>query len=112
MTLGSTAAILGLVGLFNWLVDPYMVFGNNRLGGIYISGEREMKLYLVRNSPHQALLIGSSKMAHTDPDSIRGYRFLNVSFSNAQPEEIISYLKNFAGKEKSITACEKNKINK
>jgi hypothetical protein len=96
--LAALAVAMGLTGglaLLNYLVDPYNRYGLNRLG-VYISAERQWKATEVRRYPHNALLLGNSRMAGIPPRELRGFRFFNAAFSGATAEEIYYFAKHFA----------------
>lgn len=76
----------------NWFVDPDNLFGNNWTG-IYVDNDRFAKKQLVRTFPHDALLIGSSKVATIDPGDLKGNRYFNASMVGVVPEEILSFLR-------------------
>ena len=89
-TLVMLAMSLLLVGgavLLNCLIDPYNRFGNNRLG-VYISAEREAKSTEVRRYPHNALIVGNSRMAMISPGALKGFRFFNGAFAGGTAEEV------------------------
>lgn len=101
----ATAAflLLGLAAtmLFNWRIDPHDRFGNNFLG-IYVDSDRPSKAKLVKLWPHDALLIGSSKVGFIDPTTLTGRRFFNGSMVAASPEEIYSFLKHHGGQARFV----------
>ena len=86
-----TAGVLTLVGAVNVSVDPYDALGRNRIG-IFLSGERLAKPEMVQHYPHDALLLGSSKVDYVDPRALSGYHFFNAALSAALPEEMRSFL--------------------
>lgn len=91
MTLGAT--LIGatlLLALFNFLIDPYHVFGNNTLG-IYVAADRESKPAALRAFPHNALLMGTSKAAMIDTSQLDDYTFFSISFGAAQVEELYDF---------------------
>jgi hypothetical protein len=100
-TLGLTAAIVLSVGALNLGVDPYNYFGWNRLG-VYISAEREAKANLVRQQPHDALLVGTSRAAMIPVRQLQGYHFFNGAFGGAALEEIEEFIRRFARAEKLV----------
>ena len=59
LALGLVGGLVFTIGLFNYLVDPYGLFGQNRVG-IYISAEREFKSSQVQRYPHDALWWGTA----------------------------------------------------
>ena len=87
--------------LLNWLVDPYDRFGNNRYG-IFIMAEREMKASEVLRYPHNALLIGNSRIASIPVAPFKDFRFFNASFAAASAEEIYWFLYHHAHKQELV----------
>lgn len=93
-----TAAIACLVFLaaiagINWFVDPDDLFGNNWTG-IYVDNDRYAKRRLIKTFPHDALLMGSSKVATIDPADLTGYTYFNASMVGVVPEEMLAFLHN------------------
>jgi hypothetical protein len=80
-----------LVGLFNLLVDPYDRFGLNRLG-VYVSASREYKLRQAGRQPHDALLVGNSRIAQIPAAELRGRRFFNAGMDGASLREVELFL--------------------
>ncbi|MDY6904989.1 MAG: hypothetical protein SWH61_09910 [Thermodesulfobacteriota bacterium] len=78
--------------LFNYIVDPCDLLGNNRIG-VYSWNERQLKGEAILSYPHDAVLIGSSKVLYINPDDLFCFRFYNASLRGAFPEEIYFYLK-------------------
>ncbi len=99
--LGAAAALAGGLALFNFVIDPYNRFGNNRLG-VYISAEREAKATEIRRCAPDALLVGNSRMAAIPPREVRGCRLFNGAFSGAAPEEIYWFLRHFGNRAKLV----------
>jgi hypothetical protein len=96
--LAALAVAIGLAGglaLLNYLVDPYNRYGMNRLG-VYISAERQWKATEVRQFPHNALLLGNSRMASIPPGKLHGFTFFNGGFSGATAEEVYYFASHFA----------------
>ena len=91
---------LTCVVLINWMVDPYNELGRNKTG-LYFVTDRQQKNSIVQ-VPHDAILIGSSRTLHINPDDLCGYHFYNASFSSALPEEIYAYLDRYAHQEKIV----------
>lgn len=84
--LAASALFVGAPVLLNYTVDPYDRFGNNRMG-IYISAEREAKATEVARYPHNALLVGNSRIAMIPASRLNGFRFFNGAFAGATAEE-------------------------
>ena len=99
--LAISAFFLGGPVLLNYLVDPYDRFGNNRLG-VYIMCEREMKSTEVARRPHDALLIGNSRIACIPAQPLEGFRFFNAAFAAATPEEIYWFLLHHAKNQRVV----------
>ncbi len=87
--------------LLNWLVDPYDRFGNNTMG-VFIMAEREMKPSEVMRFPHNALLIGNSRIASITVAKVGGFRFFNASFAAANAEEIYYFLEHYAHRQELV----------
>jgi hypothetical protein len=98
LTLGLAGALAGSLGLLNFWVDPYNRFGNNRLG-VYISAERESKAIEVRRYPHNALLLGNSRIVMIPAAQLNGFRFFNGAFGGATAEEIYYFAYHYAAKQ-------------
>jgi hypothetical protein len=97
--------ILGVVGVtlcgitgLNLLVDPYNLYGLNRLG-VYISAARENKSTQIKRFPHNALVVGNSHMAFIPVDKLRDFHFFNGAFAGATDEEVYYFLRHHAQKE-------------
>ena len=95
LTLGLATALAGGLGLLNYAVDPYNRFGHNRLG-VYISAERESKATEVRRYPHNALLLGNSRMAMIPVAQLNGFRFFNGALGGATAEETYYFVYHYA----------------
>ncbi|NKB61591.1 MAG: hypothetical protein GKR95_05440 [Gammaproteobacteria bacterium] len=59
---------------------------------MYFHTERYCKVDLIKDTPHDKILIGSSRTAWIDPTHSLGENALNVSFSGATIEEIYVFL--------------------
>jgi hypothetical protein len=101
LSLGIAGLFVLAVGLFNYLVDAYNRFGNNRLG-VYISAERESKATELRRYPHNALLIGNSRMAMIPADRLESFHFFNAAFGGGTAEEEFHFLEHYATKEELV----------
>lgn len=100
-TLGISLCIgLVIVGLTNWVIDPYDDLGRNWIG-IY-SDNRKEQVKSIISFPHDAILIGSSRTMCINPDNLCAYKFYNASFPGALPEEMYYYLERFAKNEKLV----------
>jgi hypothetical protein len=95
LILGLAGALAGGLGVLNYAVDPYNRFGHNRLG-VYISAERESKSTEVRRYPHNALLLGNSRMAMIPVAQLTGFRFFNGALGGATDEESYYFAYHYA----------------
>ncbi len=91
--LAASLSIIGLVAGFNATVDPFGYFGTNRIG-YYFSSERQFKYNLVNSYDYNAILLGDSRIAYTDPAFIDlpRYRFVNGGIGGAAVAEYVSLL--------------------
>jgi hypothetical protein len=101
LALGLSGVLVATIGLFNYFVDPYGIFGQNRLG-IYITAEREYKAAEVRRYPHDALLVGNSRMAMIPVRELNGFRFFNAGLGGGTAEEAYYFLYHFAHNQKLV----------
>jgi hypothetical protein len=101
LSLGLVGGLVFTIGLFNYLVDPYGLFGQNRVG-IYISAEREFKSSQVQRYPHDALVVGNSRMAMIPVADLKGFKFFNAGFGGGNAEEAYYFLHRFAHKQKLV----------
>lgn len=79
------------IGLFNFLVDPYGIFGMNRVG-IYINADRESKAGAIKRFHYDAVLMGTSKAAMIDTTQLEGYTFFSATFGGATIEELYDFV--------------------
>lgn len=93
--LGGALVLLAVAAAANWVVDPFDKLGRNQIG-IYNSSERDAKPQMLVRYPHDALIVGTSRMTFVDPTAIKDYRFFNAAFSEATPEEILDFLSLYA----------------
>lgn len=77
-------------------VDPFERFMTDPTN-VSTNRERESKPWFIKSSPHNAVLIGTSKLAYVDPDDVDTpeLKFFNASFAGAVPEEMYSFLRLF-----------------
>jgi hypothetical protein len=101
LALGLSGVLAATIGLFNYFVDPYGVFGQNRLG-IYITAEREYKSAEVKRYPHDALLVGNSRMAMIPVQGLNGFSFFNAGLGGGTAEEAYYFLYHFAHNQKLV----------
>ena len=99
--LAMSAFFLGGPVLLNYVIDPYDRFGNNTMG-VYIMCEREMKATEVVRRPHDALVIGNSRIACIPAPELKGFHFFNAAFAAASAEEIYWFLHHHAEKQKLV----------
>ncbi len=92
--LAVALSIVGIVAGFNMAVDPFGYFGTNTVG-YYFSSERQFKYNLVRNYDYNAMLLGDSRIAFTDPKYIEDprYRFVNGGIGGVSLAELVKLLK-------------------
>jgi len=74
-------------------VDPFGYFGLNTIG-YYYSSERQFKQALLRAANYNALVIGDSRIAYTDPALINlpQYKFINGGLAGSTFSEQIDLL--------------------
>ena len=96
----SAAFLFGglVVVIFNYLVDPYEVFGHHYLRSGYAVNERFRKVnHLLRGDvQNDSYILGSSVMGVFDPDvasRITGHSFYNLSFLAGTPKEAFDTLR-------------------
>lgn len=87
---GVTLAVVAL----NYFVDPYAVFGRNRLG-VFVAADRQSKPAMIRRFPHDAVLMGTSKAAMVDTTQLEGFRFFSATFGGARVEELFYFTDNY-----------------
>lgn len=101
LTLGLAVGLTAGLALLNYIVDPFDWYGHNRLG-VYISADRQFKATQVRRYPHDALLLGNSRMGVVPPDQLNGFRFFNGAFPAASAEDIYYFILHFAQKQRLV----------
>jgi hypothetical protein len=101
LALGLAGFLVGGLALLNFIIDPYNRYGNNRLG-VYISAERECKSAYVQRFPHDALLVGNSRVVGIPPGRLTSFRFFNGAFAGATAEEIYYFLQHYARKQRLV----------
>jgi len=99
--LTSLFVISTLIGLFNWQVDAFGIFGNNRLG-YFFKSEREIKQNLISHHHYDGLVMGSSKVAAMRTSEFKSFHVLNASWSAALPEEMFYFLRDHSPKVKFV----------
>lgn len=100
-----SAAVLtiGLSACLVYTVDPYQAVVTN-INSISVFKEREAKPWLIQNYKHNAILLGTSKLAHVNPSDIDTpeLTFFNASFSGALPEEMFDFLNQFVSEARLV----------
>ena len=86
------------VGLINWVIDPYDDLGKNWIG-VYTDDSRAKSIV---SFPHNAIIIGSSRTMHINPDDLCEYKFYNASMGGALPEQLYYFLEKYAKNEKLV----------
>ena len=91
--LAASLSMVGFVAGFNIVVDPFGYFGTNSLG-YYFSSERQFKFSLVRGYDYNAIILGDSRIAFTDPSYIKlpEYTFVNGGIAGASIAELVDLL--------------------
>jgi len=89
----TALSIVGFVAGFTIIIDPLGYFGTNTLG-YYFSSERQFKFSIVRGYDYNAILLGDSRIAFTDPSYINlsGYTFVNGGIAGASMAELVALL--------------------
>src|SRR5680860_1528559 len=89
----TALSIFVCVAGFSSVVDPFGYFGNNTIG-YYFSSERQFKLGLVNGGDYNAIILGDSQIAFTDPSYIRrpDYKFVNGGIGGASVREQLALL--------------------
>jgi hypothetical protein len=91
--LSTALSAVGFVAGFNIVVDPFGYFGTNSLG-YYFSSERQFKFSIVNGYDYNAIILGDSRIAFTDPSYINlsGYKFVNGGIGGASLAELVALL--------------------
>lgn len=95
--LGILAAVLTLVALFNYFMDPLWCFDHsNRWNGRQVGfNERLQKTNLMtfRDFPYRALMIGSSRVAALNQNDFEGLGAFNYAAATMIPAEYGEYIR-------------------
>lgn len=84
------------ITLFNYFIDPLNFFGNNKLG-VYTPDERKVKPGYLLKFPHDALLVGNSRMGMVPVARLEGgFHFFNASLGGAKPDEMYHLIDHYA----------------
>jgi hypothetical protein len=94
----AVGVLLLFVAVFNYIMDPYNLLGNNWTG-VYFLNERQIKDAILTYK-HEDILLGSRKTGYINPDGLSCYRFYNASMRGMVPEEMYYYLKKYLRHEK------------
>jgi hypothetical protein len=89
----TALSIVGFVAGFNIIVDPFGHFGRNTLG-YYFSSERQFKYSIIKTNDYNAILLGDSRIAFTDPSYIARpeYKFVNGGMGGSSFAEQVALL--------------------
>jgi hypothetical protein len=103
LSVGAALAVLLALGALNAWFDPFIRLGFNQ-GSLYTATERDAKPHMIGRYRHNAVLLGSSKMAYVDPDqfSANGYVFFNAAVSGGMPEEMLNFVEHYVRSEKLV----------
>ena len=91
------------ISVTNYFVDPQSQFGGRVFGG-YNDNAKTLKYYQITDYPFNALILGSSKVAAINPDTIthKDLKFYNGALLSATPEEIYEVLVHASTKPKFV----------
>ncbi|CAA6817653.1 MAG: Unknown protein [uncultured Sulfurovum sp.] len=90
-----------LLGLVNYIVDPFRVFGSNVFPYQVQMNERFVKIEYIKKNHHKfnAYLFGSSRIGTTEPETIEKYvlnsKFYNFTLSSGNLHDYQSHLEFF-----------------
>jgi len=96
-----TLVNFSLLGLVNYVVDPFRVFGSNIFSRQIEMNERFVKIDFLEKNNHKfnAYLFGSSRIGVTEPKIVEQYipnsKFYNFTLSSANLYDYEKYLKFF-----------------
>lgn len=86
------ALITGLIGSFNWYIDPYGFFGRIPLGVYGDAYNPELKSVWVKSYPHEVTVMGTSKAVNIDPDDVDACRLFNASINGVRSEQVLHFI--------------------
>jgi hypothetical protein len=91
----TSITVIALLAGFVAAVDPFGYFGTNK-AGYYYSSERQFKHTLVRGASYNAIILGDSRIAYTDPSYINlpQYKFVNGGMGGGSFSEQVALLLN------------------
>lgn len=101
--LGGLLLSLMLAVGFNWVVDPFQVFGHHSLEGINDvksdKNKRFSKAYIIGRGEYDAVLLGTSRGLRFNPRhaGLEGYRAYNASLDGGTIYESLRYLQHAQG---------------
>lgn len=89
----TALSVVGFIAGFNIVVDPFGYFGTNRIG-YYFSSEREFKYGIVKSFDYNAIILGDSRIAFTDPSLVHRpeFTFVNGGIGGARVAEQVAVL--------------------
>ena len=92
-----TATILLLVGLFNFIIDPFNIFNHNhKFNKLQVGfNERIQKSVYLKyksNLEYDSILFGSSRATYYNATYFHNMNLYNYSFSGSTPSEYLEYL--------------------
>lgn len=85
---------MALAAGFNYIVDPYGMFGMNQLG-IYASADRESKPQAYQQGDFDAIIMGNSKAAMIPAARLKEHDFFSATFGGAMPEELYFFTERY-----------------
>jgi hypothetical protein len=89
----TALSVVGFIAGFNVVVDPFGYFGTNKIG-YYFSSEREFKYGIIKSYDYNAIILGDSRIAFTDPTFIKRpeFTFVNGGIGGATVAEQVVLL--------------------
>lgn len=88
--------ILGLIGAFNYMMDPLWCFSHKNILQSHQKGfnERQQKINLILFSKfnYDAIMLGSSRVTFHNTSSIKQIRIFNMAADAMQPNEFEGYI--------------------
>jgi len=88
------AAMLGGMGLLNYLIDPLWFFGGNKLqprNFPFDERTARMARFATSNRDFDCYIFGASRVSMMDERAFAGHKCFMVSFENASPSELVAY---------------------
>ncbi len=90
------AAMLGGLGLLNYVVDPLWFFGGNKLQPRnFPFDERTARVarFMASDRDFDCYIFGASRVSMMNEHAVAGHNCFMVSFENASPTELVAYAK-------------------